>query len=412
MKTKTILLILVLTAAVTGTRAQQTNEPKTNPNGFYIGVQGGVPLMWGDLFSLGEKMHLGYTGGVYAGYTIGKWFSPELSFDYGVAKLGPKNHQLNDYFNSKGIITYVQHNAADRKLGDIYSKTTYMQGGLRLQASLLNLFRPDVYHPFDIELAPAVYAQKFSPKLYDAADNKELAMGADAGGWNYGVGGDLGLRFRFSPQVSMHLRQSLIWLRNEAFEGVNNDPLWRVNLMANTTLGITLHLGKPRPAPAKPVEVVVVQPEPEPETPPVVDDSAEKAAEAERLRQEQLAAEQAVQRETYLREVAALQPPALFFRRGYHDIDLRKYQTNLDEMVQMLNKYADTDIHVEGWCDVTGGEAINAKLSRLRAETLRDYLVGKGIDANRFKSVQGMGVDHEGGYDQIARRAQIKLQAK
>lgn len=245
--TKLFFIALVGLFCITGVSAQHASGKTTlseqvNPSGFYIGLQAGSPLMWGDLFSLGKETRLGYGGGVFAGYTLGNWFSPELSFDYGVGRLGAQEHQLNDYVTPSGIITYVQNAPSDMKLGDLYSKAAYMQAGLRLQVGLISLLRPHSYHPFDIELAPAVYAQKFSPKLYAVADDKELATGNDGGGWNYAVGGDLGLRYRFSPNVSAHLRGGLLWLRNESFEGVNTDPLWRVNLMANTSLGITFHL--------------------------------------------------------------------------------------------------------------------------------------------------------------------------
>ncbi len=248
--TKSLIFLLVLALIVPAQVKAQQQPPaeKQNPDGFYIGLQANSPLFWGDLFSLGDKTRLGYGGGLSAGYTFGKWFSPELSFHYGVGRLGAKEHQLNDYVAKNGIISYVQSGSDAMKLGDLYSKAQYLQGGLRLQAGLINLFNPGKYHPFDIELAPALYAQKFSPKLYTVAGDKEWSKGTGGGNWNYAIGGDVGLRFRFSPKVSAHLRGGLLWMRNEAFEGVDNDPLWRVNLMADVSVGVTFHLGKSAPA--------------------------------------------------------------------------------------------------------------------------------------------------------------------
>lgn len=393
---------------------RNTNGTATQPVGILSRRTGKLAALLGDLFTLGKETRLGYGGGMFAGYTLGGWFSPELSFDYGIGRLGAKDRQLNDYFNKAGIIKYMQYDASDMKLGDIYSKAQYMQVGLRLQMGLISVIRGGRYTPFDIEVAPAAYAQKFSPVLYAAADNKKLdGYGITESDWNYAVGGDLGLRYRFSPKVSAHLRGGLLWMRNEAFEGVNNDPLWCVNLMANVSVGVTFHLGKQE----APVPVII--------DPPVIDDSAEREAEAERLRQEQLAREaeakrlaeaehtrqeqELAQRRAYLQEAANEQIPALFFRRGYSDINFKLYQSNLDEMVATLKKYNDLPITVEGWCDVTGSDAINARLSQQRAEVLRDYLIDKGIAADRFTTVQGMGVDKAGGYEQVARRAQVKL---
>ena len=417
MKTRNLLLTMLMLALVVPAQVKAQQQPpaeKQNPNGFYIGLQGNSPLFWGDLFSLGDETRLGYGGGLFAGYTFGKWFSPELSFHYGVGRLGAKELQLGDYVGKNGIITYVPSGSDAMKLGDLYSKAQYLQGGLRLQMGLLSLFNPDKYHPFDIELAPAVYAQKFSPKLYTVADDKEWSKGTDGGDWNYAVGGDVGLRFRFSPKVSAHLRGGLLWMRNEAFDGIDNDPLWRVNLMADASVGVTFHLGKSAPAP-----VVIA---------PVVDDTSARDAELEALRraeQERMAREQAEKeaarllaeqqakekatREAYIKEVEGLQIPALFFRRGYADINMMLYQSNLDEIVAIAQKYQDTKIEVEGWCDVTGTEVANATLSQKRAGVLKEYLTAQGIAGSRFTKVEGMGVDRDGGYSQAARRAIIKL---
>lgn len=245
----TIFIPTLLSTLCLYVQAQTSSVPQTelqsNPGELYLGIQANSPLMWGDLFSLGEESRPGYGGGLFAGYTLGGWCSPELSFDWGVARLGAKAHQLDDYMSKEGIIRYLQRDPSDMKLGDIYSKAQHIQVGLRLQMGVLSLIRGGKYTPFDIEVAPALYAQKFSPVLYAVSDDRKLdGWGITESNWSYAVGGDLGLRYRFTPKLSVHLREGLLWIRNEAFEGVNNDPLWRVNLMANTSVGIIFHLGE------------------------------------------------------------------------------------------------------------------------------------------------------------------------
>jgi peptidoglycan-associated lipoprotein len=48
---------------------------------------------------------------------------------------------------------------------------------------------------------------------------------------------------------------------------------------------------------------------------------------------------------------------------------------------------ADTSLKAQlgGACDLTGDEQFNKALSLKRAETARDYLVAKGIDASRLE---------------------------
>ena len=62
--------------------------------------------------------------------------------------------------------------------------------------------------------------------------------------------------------------------------------------------------------------------------------------------------------------------------------------------------------------DHTGTDEINAPLSIRRAEALRDYLVGQGIDASRIVTVEGRGKSllcGEDAYSVMARRAEAVL---
>ena len=56
----------------------------------------------------------------------------------------------------------------------------------------------------------------------------------------------------------------------------------------------------------------------------------------------------------------------------------------LDEDVVNLGYYPDVKVEVQGYCDIIGGENYNLRLSERRADTVRDYLVSKGIDASRL----------------------------
>jgi outer membrane protein OmpA-like peptidoglycan-associated protein len=59
----------------------------------------------------------------------------------------------------------------------------------------------------------------------------------------------------------------------------------------------------------------------------------------------------------------------------------------LNQVVQVLNDYPKMKIRVEGHTDSVGGETKNLKLSQKRADAVKDYLVGKGIDAARLEAV-------------------------
>ena len=61
--------------------------------------------------------------------------------------------------------------------------------------------------------------------------------------------------------------------------------------------------------------------------------------------------------------------------------------SEIDRVVPVLQKYNHTAIQVEGHTDQTGSEAYNQKLSEQRAETVKNALIQRGIDARRIRTV-------------------------
>lgn len=65
-------------------------------------------------------------------------------------------------------------------------------------------------------------------------------------------------------------------------------------------------------------------------------------------------------------------------------------QTNLGKLVEIFNKYPDTNILIVGHTDSDGSETYNQTLSEKRAASVVHFLEEKGILASRFSS-EGMG---------------------
>lgn len=59
----------------------------------------------------------------------------------------------------------------------------------------------------------------------------------------------------------------------------------------------------------------------------------------------------------------------------------------LDRLVATMNKYPELVISAESHTDVRGPESYNQRLSQKRAESMRDYVISKGIDASRIAGV-------------------------
>jgi outer membrane protein OmpA-like peptidoglycan-associated protein len=62
----------------------------------------------------------------------------------------------------------------------------------------------------------------------------------------------------------------------------------------------------------------------------------------------------------------------------------------LEDVASVLNEYKKTAVVVQGHTDSTGSEEHNQELSERRANSVRNYLVSRGVDADRMAAV-GMG---------------------
>lgn len=65
---------------------------------------------------------------------------------------------------------------------------------------------------------------------------------------------------------------------------------------------------------------------------------------------------------------------------------------NLEKLVNFLNQYPDRNVLIEGHTDNVGSAAFNQNLSRQRAESVRRFLTGRGIESQRL-SVYGYGFE-------------------
>ena len=72
-------------------------------------------------------------------------------------------------------------------------------------------------------------------------------------------------------------------------------------------------------------------------------------------------------------------------------------QQALDEMVEQLRGMQYDSVLIVGHTDPTGPKAMNDKLSKQRAESVKEYLVSKGVDPSRIKT------DGKGGAEPLAK---------
>jgi outer membrane protein OmpA-like peptidoglycan-associated protein len=73
----------------------------------------------------------------------------------------------------------------------------------------------------------------------------------------------------------------------------------------------------------------------------------------------------------------------IFFESGSDKLKPSS-RTQLDDLADILNKYAEADLIVEGHTDNTGDAEKNVLLSEKRCESVKTYLISKGIDGKRL----------------------------
>jgi outer membrane protein OmpA-like peptidoglycan-associated protein len=62
-------------------------------------------------------------------------------------------------------------------------------------------------------------------------------------------------------------------------------------------------------------------------------------------------------------------------------------QANLTKMAEILKKYPDTNILIEGHTDATGSDEYNLRLSQSRSQSVANYLAGLAVDPARFSTM-------------------------
>lgn len=73
----------------------------------------------------------------------------------------------------------------------------------------------------------------------------------------------------------------------------------------------------------------------------------------------------------------------IFFETGSDKLKTSS-KTNLDDLADILAKYPEAKLSIEGHTDDTGDDAKNMTLSQKRCESVKSYLTSKGVDASRL----------------------------
>ncbi|BEI58172.1 MULTISPECIES: OmpA family protein [Butyricimonas] len=376
-----------------------------------LGVNGGISAFRGDMISFSaDKTYIGVQGGLQLGYQFTPTFGLSLTADMGQGKGSAKKWEKAFKIYPNGESYYgTEPEAGFAYYNDIYAKIKYFTLGLHGDFNVNNFFGKKELRRWTVLLSPAVYLQKFSPKLYKKEDDKRFDTSSTLDNdVNLGLGGDIALRYRASKYIDLQLTSGVAWIANNNFDGVATCCTSKYNWLANLSVGVVWKIGNNKKkenlmyATARSVAPVIL---------PVKEETRSVVKEEQKpvVKQEEKTVENVVKVETTEKTFPVL--PTVHFKRNSAVIDTDRYASELSRIVEALKEFPGVKVDIRGYTDHTGTDRINLPLSLKRAEALKTYLVSKGIPADRmstFGEGKDMSVDQKDIYTEKARKVEVK----
>lgn len=395
-------LILLFLAATPGLlRAQERTASQTKElSPWYLGADAGLSFGRGTFCSFGaDKTRIGYGFGLLGGYHINRFLSTEASLRYSHLGLGAYDCCKDLYLAGDGNRYYAPlAGAKNYRYGDLFSSVNLYELGLHLNIDFVKMFRPESQWSF--LLSPALYGVA-SKATVKTTEGENTVLKGD-GQMHFGVGGDLGVGYQVSPRVNLRLYTGMTYLTGKGLDAMPQTE-HKTNYTWDTGVKISFLLGKSsKSKQQKPMAIAPVTPQ------PAVTVIAEPEQTVAREEAPQPRTEAKVETVQPVQPAKTAYETAIYFSRGQCEyIEQSQYKTTV-ELLKALANNPEAQITLVGWADPTGTEARNETISARRAETVKRYLINKGIAETRI-TMQGKGVDTQAADDTQARRTEIKL---
>ncbi len=394
----TVLALALLPA--TAQKDGMHEKPTATAKGWFVGVQGGMPFGVSTFSSFGaDKVRTGYSAGLYGGYRFSPVLSLEATAKWGEASLSAKacctDHHL--WLGADG----VRYNAPVLGMGgwgydDLKSRVFMQHYGVQLNVNVLGFFEATKRGRWTLEVSPLLAAVGTKATVEALSDGAEALRG-DAR-WHLGLGGNLQAACQVTRLLNIGLYSGITCLTGDRMDGMP-EHCHEVNYLWESGIKIGFKFGKNRKSRTEVADVM---------TPPGVETPAPEVA---------VCPEETtppVKRETEVTEkpdtvvatpvVTRMELPIVYF--AFNQTRLAEAErSKLQEIKKLMEANPEMKITVNGWCDTKGSKAVNDRISRLRAEAVKGWLVRHGIDAARI-TAKGHGSDFEEPEAAKARRAE------
>ena len=390
------LLVAVLVSILSFAKAEASDSNLPDSKGWYLGVDGGLPFGLSTFSSFGhDKTHMGWAAGIYGGYRFNPIFSAELSARYGEVNLSAQDCcvERNYWLGSDGMLYNASVLGMDSwEYAQLKSHVRMGWYGARGHVNLLGLLRNTAHSRWTVAVSPHLYAVTTCADIQTLADHAEVMKGSTR--WHLGYGASLQAGYQLTSNLNLGIYSGLTRLSGERMDGMpehlhKNNFVWESGIRLGISFAKTKKEKLMETSPMPQQEVLMQETQQALKQETQQQESAPEVNTAKQLQTTDKAETQvAVQGAA---ESAKVTFPAIYF--GFNRITIRPSEVSkLKNILCILKENPEMKVTVTGWCDTRGSVAVNRRISRQRAQALKNWLVKRGIAASRI-SVVGKGSD-------------------
>ena len=403
-KNRLLVAMLAFILPFAFARAEVKEDGKTRWQGWYVGIEGGMPFGFSTFSSFGhDKTHLGWAAGVYGGYRFNSIFSAELSAKYGEMNLSAQDCcvERNYWLGSDGMLYKAGVLGMDSwEYANLKSHVRMGRYGARVNVNLLGLFHKTANSRWDLAVSPHIYAVTTKADIQTIADDAKVMKGST--NWHLGYGADLQVGYQLTSCLKLGIYSGLTHLTGERMDGMP-EHLHKNNFVWESGIRLGISFAKTK----KKNMAVEITPTTEPEVPTIIPEAPQQVTtpQTEHLQKETADKAETKVAEQDVAEQHKVTFPVVYF--AFNSIAIKQSElSKLNAILKTLKENPNMKVTVTGWCDTKGSVAVNKRISRQRAETVKTWLVKNGIEANRITAI-GNGSDDTQDADK-ARRVETK----